>query len=73
MVEINWTREAQVWLRDVHSYIALDNPDAAQRTMPELLRELNSSKPILDSDTRTRRKGLAKYVSFNTAIIESHI
>ena len=33
MVEINWTREAQVWLRDIHSYIATDNPAAAQRTI----------------------------------------
>ena len=33
MVEINWTREAQVWLEDIHSYIALDNPEAAYRTV----------------------------------------
>lgn len=33
MVEINWTREAQVWLKDIHSYIDTDNPDAAQRTI----------------------------------------
>jgi len=33
VVEINWTREAQVWLKDIHSYIATDNPDAAQRTI----------------------------------------
>lgn len=33
MVEINWTREAQVWLEDIHSYIAIDNPDAAHRTI----------------------------------------
>ncbi|HKG59206.1 MAG TPA: type II toxin-antitoxin system RelE/ParE family toxin [Pyrinomonadaceae bacterium] len=33
MVEINWTREAQVWLKDIYSYIAIDNPDAAQRTI----------------------------------------
>ena len=33
MVEINWTHEAQVWLRDIHAYIAIDNPDAAQRTI----------------------------------------
>ena len=26
-------REAQVWLKDIHSYIAIDNPDAAQRTI----------------------------------------
>ena len=33
MVEINWTREAQVWLEDIHSYIALDSPDAAHSTI----------------------------------------
>ena len=37
MVEINWTREAHVWLRDIHSYIATDNPDAAQRTIAGIL------------------------------------
>jgi len=36
MAEINWTREAQVWLKDIHSYIAIDNPDAAQRTIAGL-------------------------------------
>jgi plasmid stabilization system protein ParE len=33
VVEINWTHEAQVWLRDIYSYIAIDNRDAAQRTI----------------------------------------
>ena len=33
MVEINWTHEAEVWLRDIYSYIAIDNRDAAQRTI----------------------------------------
>lgn len=33
MAEINWTHEAQVWLRDIYSYIAIDNRDAAQRTI----------------------------------------
>ncbi len=37
MVEINWTREAHVWLKDIHSYIATDNPDAAQRTIAGIL------------------------------------
>jgi len=32
VVEINWTHEAQVWLRDIHAFIAIDNLDAAQRT-----------------------------------------
>ena len=33
MVEINWTREAQVWLSDIYNYIALENRDAATRTV----------------------------------------
>lgn len=26
MAEIRWTREAENWLRDIHDYIALDDP-----------------------------------------------
>jgi toxin ParE1/3/4 len=37
VVEINWTHEAHVWLRDIHTYIAIDNPDAAQRTIAGIL------------------------------------
>ncbi|MEP6706935.1 MAG: type II toxin-antitoxin system RelE/ParE family toxin, partial [Pyrinomonadaceae bacterium] len=33
MAEINWTEEAQAWLRDIHDYIAQDNKDAAARTV----------------------------------------
>ena len=31
MAEIRWTEEAQRWLRDIHDYIAMDDPDAAQK------------------------------------------
>lgn len=33
MAEIVWTAEAQRWLKDIHDYIAGDNPDAAYRTV----------------------------------------
>ena len=33
MVEINWTHEAEKWLKDIHDYIALDNPSAAKRVI----------------------------------------
>jgi toxin ParE1/3/4 len=33
VVEINWTRESQIWLRDIYNYIALENRDAARRTV----------------------------------------
>lgn len=32
MAQINWTREAQSWLKDIYDYIATDNPEAAART-----------------------------------------
>ncbi|MCK5057463.1 MAG: type II toxin-antitoxin system RelE/ParE family toxin [Candidatus Aminicenantes bacterium] len=30
---INWTNEAETWLRDIYNYIAQDNPDAARRVV----------------------------------------
>ncbi len=33
MAEINWTQEAQSWLKDIYDYIAADNPEAAARTI----------------------------------------
>ena len=36
MAEINWTREAENWLRDIYNYIAADNPDAAIQTVAEI-------------------------------------
>ncbi len=31
MAQVAWTAEAQLWLRDIHDYIATDNPAAAER------------------------------------------
>ena len=33
MAEIGWTEEAYRWLRDIHDYIAADNPVAAQKVV----------------------------------------
>lgn len=33
MAQINWTAEAERWLRDIHDYIAEDNPEAAARVV----------------------------------------
>ena len=44
MAEIRWTKEAHRWLRDIHDYIAADNPDAAHKVVsgiyekPQVLR-----------------------------------
>lgn len=45
MEELNWTREAEQWLRDIFDYIAVDNPVAAVKVVDgifekaQLLRE----------------------------------
>ena len=31
MAKVAWTAEAQLWLRDIHDYIAVENPAAAER------------------------------------------
>ncbi len=36
MAEIRWTEEAHRWLRDIHDYIAADNPGAAHRVVSEI-------------------------------------
>jgi toxin ParE1/3/4 len=33
VAEIRWTDEAHRWLRDIHDYIAADNPAAAQKVV----------------------------------------
>ncbi len=33
MAEINWTEEAEQWLKDIHDYIAQDKPEAAIRVV----------------------------------------
>lgn len=30
---INWTNEAETWLRNIYDFIAQDNPDAAKRVV----------------------------------------
>lgn len=49
MAELTWTAEAERWLRDIHDFIAQDNPAAAIRTIEtlylkaEILREFPES------------------------------
>jgi toxin ParE1/3/4 len=33
MAEIIWTEEAERWLKDIHDYIAQDNPAAAEEVL----------------------------------------
>ena len=33
MAEISWTRESEIWLKDIYAYIAADDSEAAGRTV----------------------------------------
>jgi len=33
MAEIRWTYEAELWLKDIYEFIALDNPQAAEQVI----------------------------------------
>ena len=36
MVVIHWTNEAELWLKDIHDYIALDNKKVAKKVVSEI-------------------------------------
>lgn len=42
MAEINWTSEAQQWLRDIYDFIAADNPSAALQTVEAIYEKAQS-------------------------------
>jgi len=40
MVEINWTNEANFWLKDIHDYIAQNNPTIAKKVANEIYQKV---------------------------------
>jgi plasmid stabilization system protein ParE len=40
MVEINWTNEAELWLKDIHDYIALDKKSIAKKVVNEIFNKV---------------------------------
>lgn len=42
MAEINWTVEAEQWLRDIYDYIVQDNPEAAIRVVEGIYEKAQS-------------------------------
>ena len=44
MVNINWTNEAEFWLKDIHYYIAQDNPKIAKKVVNEIYQKVQILK-----------------------------
>jgi plasmid stabilization system protein ParE len=40
MVNINWTDEAELWLKDIHDYIALDKKTIAKKVVTEIYQKV---------------------------------
>jgi toxin ParE1/3/4 len=36
LAEINWTRESEIWLKDIYNYIAADDSEAAAQTVTKI-------------------------------------
>ena len=66
MVKIEWTHEAEIWLRDIYNYIATDNRDAARRTVAGIFEKVQ----LLTKDTPTSLSSLGKFVSYFMVTIE---
>ena len=49
MAKINWTEEAEDWLKNIHDYIAQDNKDAAIRVVRSIYQrvEVLSEFPLV--------------------------
>ena len=44
MVNINWTNEAEFWLKDIHDYIAQDNPRISKKVVNEIYQKVQILK-----------------------------
>ncbi|MBW6499643.1 MAG: type II toxin-antitoxin system RelE/ParE family toxin [Bacteroidales bacterium] len=42
MAKVIWTAEAERWLRDIHDYIAEDNPPAADNVIAGIMKRVNN-------------------------------
>jgi toxin ParE1/3/4 len=59
MAEIRWTEEAHRWLRDIHDYIAADNPVAAQKVVSGIYEKVQVLRrfPEIGYKYRTEAEG----------------
>jgi len=48
LAEINWTRESEIWLKDIYDYIAADDAGAAAQTIIKISEKAQLSETIHD-------------------------
>ena len=62
MTEIRWTIESEAWLRDIHDYIAQDNPSAAAKVVEGIYEKAQLLKEHSEIGTSTAPNQKAKSV-----------
>ena len=56
MAEINWTDEAERWLKDIYEYIAEDSPPAANRVIEGIYEKVQLLKQFPEIGYKYNRK-----------------
>lgn len=69
MAELRWTEEAHRWLRDIHDYIAADNPAAAQRVVSGIYDKAQMLSSFPEIGHRYRAEAEGEIRSFSMGII----
>ena len=54
MAELNWTAEAERWLRDIYDYITEDNLEAAARVVAGIFEEVQLLRELPGHDVMRR-------------------
>jgi len=63
MAELTWTAEAERWLRDIHDFIAQDNPAAAIRTIETLYQKAEILREFPESGYRYWQRDRGRLVN----------
>jgi hypothetical protein len=65
---INWTRESEIWLKDIYNYIAADDPDAAAKPSLVFTKRPSYCKLIQELGIDTNQQNPLKF-AFSCASI----
>lgn len=73
MAEVVWTDEALAWLREIHDYIAEDNPSAAARVVQGISQRVDQLEQHPESGYRyedsTRHVRILVYGNYRIAYL----
>ncbi len=69
MAKINWTAEAERWLKDIYDYISEDNREAAVRTIEAIYDKAQILTEFPQMATNMIKLKIGKYEFYYTDII----